>query len=165
MANNKKIDRKISLVEVSGMLHGVLFGLEKVLLTRFNVNSRIFIPYIIDELEDMLRNLDIVDPEKSLDENIEEIKKYFTNDEVIEGIDIQKLDDNTYCLKIPECKFATSGVHELLEMEQGSCPWSIIIATIITTALKNERTVDVGESTYSEKGSETTLEINSKPEH
>jgi hypothetical protein len=159
MADEASSDRKVSLAEVSSMLHGVLFGFEKVLLTRYNADSKVFIPYIMDELDDLFKNLHIVDPELTVDENLERIKDFFSNEEVMDGISFDKMSDGKYNFVVKECKFATSGVHDLLEMEKGTCPWALIIGAVITGSLDNDKYVDVCESEYTDEGSSTVLEI------
>jgi hypothetical protein len=162
MSEGDQEDRKISLVEVSSMLHGVLFGLEKVLMTRYNVDSKVLIPYILEELDELFVNLDIIDKNKNLEENIKAIEKYFSNEEVLKGIKITKEGKNKYSIEIKKCNFATSGVHDLLQMEKGSCPWSLIISTILQSGLRKGKHIDVGESDYSDKGSKTNIIIKEK---
>ena len=82
-----------------------------------------------------------------------------SNEEVIDGIEFEKTGDGKYNFTVKECKFATSGVHELLQMEKGTCPWALIIGAIITGSLDDDKYIDVCESDYSDKGSKTQLEI------
>jgi hypothetical protein len=141
------------------MLHAVLFGLEKVLMTRYNANYKILIPYILEELDTLLQEIQIIDKDKSLDENLEEVKKFLSNKYVLEGVSFEKIGQNKYKFSIEECKSATAGVHDLLKMEKGSCPWPVIVAAFVSRYLGEDKSVEIGDSEFTEKGSTTILEI------
>lgn len=159
MTDQEQEIEPVTIGEVSSMLHGVLFGLEKVLMTRYNANYKILIPFILEELDNLLQEIKIIDKDKSLDENLATIEKFLTNEYVLEGVTFEKVDDNKYIFSIEECHSATAGVHDLLKMEKGSCPWPIIVAAFISRYLGEDKSVEVGDSEYTEKGSKTVLEI------
>lgn len=149
----------MSMGELSSMMHCVLFGLEKVLMNRFNVGSKVFIPYILDELEELLSNLKIIDKEKSIEENIEKIKEFLSNDDVFKGIQINRINDNDIVFQLEECSFATSGVHDSLEMGDSMCACSLIASSILSGALDDKKYLEVQESEYTDKGSKTVFKI------
>jgi len=69
-----------------------------------------------------------------------------------------KTDGNGYVFEVGECSFGRSGVHEILKMEGGICPFALVVATCLTELNPNEF-VKINASDFDEKGSKTHLEM------
>jgi len=149
----------ISASEVGSLLHGVLFGLEKVLLTRYGVKLQKILPYILDEIEDLLESKSpgILLPDVPMEENLERLRSFFSNTNFFDNVTVEKVDDNTIEFNLGKCTFAKEGVHESLSMEGGSCPIPIIAAAYLLSVVGPEYEIDLSDSTFTDEGSKTRL--------
>jgi hypothetical protein len=158
---NEKEIRPISYSEVAALLHGILFSYEKVVAELYKGKHKILFPYIMEDMMKMLGNqaLAIVDSKKSLEENMEGLKDYLSNEDFLKGISFKKIDDDTYSFNIDECSFAVAGVHDLLKLHGGVCPFALAVAAILSEEMKEGKYIDLTESEYTDKGSKTNLKI------
>jgi hypothetical protein len=160
MKEEKEI-RPISYSEVAALLHGILFAYEKVFAELYKEKHKILFPYIMEDMVKLLglQDLTIVDSEKSLEENMEGLKDYLSNEEFLKGVKFEKLDDETYCFEIDECAFALAGVHDILKLHGGICPFALAVAAILSEDMEEGQYFDLADSDYSDKGSKTNLKL------
>ena len=105
------------------------------------------------------QDMAIVDPKFSFEDNVKGITTYLSNDELLKGVSIKKLNQDKYAFEIEECSLAVSGVHDILKLHGGTCPFALAVAAILTSILSGGRYVDLADSEYSDKGSKTVLKI------
>jgi hypothetical protein len=160
LANQKEI-RPISYSEVAALLHGILFAYEKVVAELYKGKHKILFPYIMEDMVKVLgsQDLAVVDSEKTLKENMEGLKNFLSNEEFLKGVAFKKIYDDTYTFDIEECSFAVAGVHDILKLHGGICPFALAVAAILSEKMKEGQYIDVTDSEYSEKGSKTNLKI------
>ena len=160
MSNEKEI-RPISFSEVAALLHGILFAYEKVVAELYKGKHKILFPYIMEDMVKVLgsQDLAVVDSGKSLEENMNGLKDYLSNEEFLKGISFNKIDDKTYSFDIDECSFALAGVHDILKLHGGICPFALAVAAILSEEMKEGQYLDVADSEYTDKGSKTNLKI------
>jgi hypothetical protein len=160
MANEKEI-RPINYSEVGALLHAILFAYEKVVAELYKGKHKILFPYIMEDMIKLLglQDLTIVDSEKSLEGNMQGLKEYLSNEEFLKGVKFEKVDDETYCFEIDECSFALAGVHDILKLHGGVCPFALAVAAILSEEMKEGQYFDLADSDYSDKGSKTNLKI------
>lgn len=158
---DKKEIRAINYSEVAALLHGTLFAYEKVVAELYKGKHRILFPYIMEDMVKLLglQDFAIVDSEKTLEENMQGLKEYLSNEEFLKGVKFEKLDDDTYSFDIDECAFALAGVHDILKLHGGVCPFALAVAAILSEDMKEGQYLDLADSEYSDKGSKTTLKI------
>jgi hypothetical protein len=160
MSNEKEI-RPISFSEVAALLHGILFAYEKVVAELYKGKHKILFPYIMEDMVKVLSSQDlaVVDSKSSLEENMKGLKDYLSNDEFLKGVSFKTIDDETYSFDIDECSFAMAGVHDILKLHGGICPFALAVAAILSEEMKEGQYLDVTDSEYSDKGSRTNLKI------
>lgn len=160
MSNEKEI-RPISFSEVAALLHGILFAYEKVVAELYKGKHKILFPYIMEDMVKVLNSQDlaVVESGKSLEENMKGLKDYLSNEEFLKGVSFNKIDDKTYSFDIDECSFAMAGVHDILKLHGGICPFALAVAAILSEEMKEGLYMDVTDSEYSDKGSKTNLKI------
>ncbi len=160
MAKDKEL-RPMTYPELGALLHGILFAYEKVVAELYEGKQKILYPYIMEDLTKILNTQDmaIVDPKFSFEENVKGITAYLSNDELLKGVSIKKLNQDKYAFEIQECSLAVSGVHDILELHGGNCPFALAVAAILTSILTGGRYVDLADSEYSDTGSKTVLKI------
>ncbi|MEE9150513.1 MAG: hypothetical protein V3U20_01605 [Thermoplasmata archaeon] len=156
-----KEPRPITFPETAALLHGILFAYEKVVAELYKGKHRILFPYIIEDMTKVLSSQDlaVVDSKFNLEKNMEGLKAYLSNDELLKGISFKKLDEKTYVFEIEECSFAVAGVHDILKMHGGICPFALAVAALLSSVMKEGRYMDLADSEYTEKGSKTVLKI------
>lgn len=160
MAIEKEL-RPISHPETAALLHGILFAYEKVVAELYKGKHKILFPYIIEDMTKVLASQDlaVVDPKFNLEENMEGLRAFLSNDELLKGIIFRKLDEDKYEFEIEECSFALAGVHDILKLHGGVCPFALAVAAILSSVMKEGRYLDLTDSEYSDKGSKTVLKI------
>jgi hypothetical protein len=153
--------RPISYSEVAALLHGILFAYEKVVAELYKGKHTILFPYIMEDMVKLLSSQDlaVVDSEKSLVENMEGLKDYLSNEDFLKGVSFKKIDEDTYAFEIEECSFAMAGVHDILKLHGGICPFALAVAAILSEETKDGKYIDLADSEYSDKGSKTNLKI------
>ena len=153
--------RPISYPEVAALLHGILFAYEKVVAELYKGKHKILFPYIMEDMTKVLRSQDlsIVDPDFSFEKNIEGVIAFLANDEFLKGISLKKSGEDSYEFNIDECSFAVAGVHDILKLHGGICPFALAVAAILTSVMEGGRYIDLVESEYTDKGSKTIFEI------
>jgi len=156
-----KEDNAISYPETAALLHGILFAYEKVVAELYKGKHKILFPYIIEEITRIskVHDLGSVDPTLPMAEKMEKLKVFFSNNELLKGVSFEKIDEDKYSFNIEECSFAVSGVHDILEMHGGVCPFALASAAILSGAMSDERYIDLADSEYTEKGSKTILKV------
>jgi hypothetical protein len=154
--------KKVSYPQIGSIFHGLLFAYEKVFINFYGIEeTKKLYSYIIEELVPILyepRNL-VVDKSLGVDENIKRLEYFLSNDELIKGLTIKKVHDKEYSIEIEECLFAKDGVHRILKMSGGSCPYALIAAAVLTNVGESDQYVRLGESEYTEDGSKTILKV------
>jgi hypothetical protein len=160
MSNEREI-RPISYSEVAALLHGILFAYEKVVAELYKGKHKILFPYIMEDMVKVLgsQDLEVVNSEKSLEENMDGLKNFLSNEEFLKGIAFEKVDDRTYTFDINECSFALAGVHDILKLHGGICPFALAVAAILSEEMKEGQYIDVTDSEYTDKGSKTNLKV------
>jgi hypothetical protein len=153
--------RPITYPEIGALLHGILFAYEKVVAELYKGKHKILFPYIIEDMTKVFSSQDmaVVDPELSFKENMDRLRFYLSNEDLLKGISFKKIDDETYNFEIEECSFAVAGVHDILKLHGGNCPFALAVAAILTSIMKDGRYLDLTESEYTDKGSKTILKI------
>ena len=154
-------EKSISFPETAALLHGILFAYEKVVAELYKGQHKILFPYIIEEITRISKSHDlgVMDSDLPMNEKMERLRSFFSNDELLKGISFQKIDDDSYSFEIDECSFAVAGVHDILKMHGGVCPFALASAAILSGAMADERYIDLADSEYTEKGSKTVLKI------
>lgn len=157
--NGKPDVRKLTFTELASMLHGLLFAYEKVFINLYGDDARQLYPYIIDELSCILHGGDnpVIDEEKSLEENIERFIEFISNEEYLKDISLER-DDGRYVFKVGSCTFAKSGVHEILKVKEGVCPFGLMMASLITE-LTPDTCARITKSEFDETGSKVSFEM------
>jgi hypothetical protein len=154
--------KKMTAGELGSMLHALLFAYEKVFLKFFGKEeAKKLFSYLIEELIPILyneKNL-VIDKNLSIEENMERLKYFLSNEAFIKGLKIEKVDDKKFVVDIEDCEFAKEGIHEILNMEGGSCPYALIAAAVLTSVEGAEQYIQIGESDFTELGSKTYLHI------
>jgi hypothetical protein len=154
--------KKMSMGEIGSMLHGLLFAYEKVFLNLFGKQeAKKLFSYIIEELVPILydeRN-QVIDKSLGIEENIERLQYFLSNENFIKDLKIEKLDENKYVIDVGECVFAKEGIHEILKMKEGSCPYALIAAAVLTSVEGEDQYVNVGDSEFTELGSKTIINV------
>ena len=159
--STKKAVEPISFAETGALLHGILFAYEKVVAELYKGKHKLLFPYIIEEITRISKNHDlgVMDPDLPMSVKIERLRAFLSNNDILKGISFQKIDDDTFSFEIDECSFAVGGVHDILKMHGGVCPFALASAAILSGAMADERYIDLADSEYSEKGSRTVLKI------
>jgi len=153
-------DKRIATqAELASLMHGLLFAYQKVFINIYGNDARELFPYIMEELSNVLHTGDdpIIDPGKTFDENMDRCLSFISNEEFLKDITLTKKGDNRYLFEIGECSFGESGIHELLKMEGGICPFALFVASCLTELNPNE-SVNISPSDFDEKGSKTYLD-------
>ncbi|UCE73750.1 MAG: hypothetical protein JSV56_12090 [Methanomassiliicoccales archaeon] len=160
MTKDKEL-RPITFPEMGALLHGILFAYEKVVAELYKGKHKILFPYIIEDMTKVLsgQDLAVVDSEQSLEDNMDGLRIFLSNDDLLKGISFKKIDDDTYVFEIEECSFAVSGVHDILKLHGGVCPFALAVAAILSGVMKEGAYMDLADSEYSDKGSKTILKI------
>jgi DNA-binding Lrp family transcriptional regulator len=150
--------RKLTFAELASMLHGLLFAYEKVFINLHGDDVRQLYPYIIDEMAHILHSGEdpVIDPEKSLEENIDRVLYFISNEEYIRDLDFRKTDDNKYVFEIGACSFAKSGVHDILKIKEGICPFALVIASCLTE-LSPEGYARITKCEFDDEGSKAYI--------
>ncbi len=153
--------RPITFPEVAALLHGILFAYEKVVAELYKGKHRILFPYIIEDMAKVLssQEMAVVDPQSTLEDNMEGLRTYLSNEEFLKGVSFKNVGEDAYTFEIEECSFAMAGVHEILEMHGGICPFALAMAAILSSVMTGGRYMDLVESKYTDKGSKTLLTI------
>ena len=153
--------RPITFPETGALLHGILFAYEKVVAELYEGKHRILFPYIMEDLTKILstQDLAVVNPDFTFKENMDRLIAFLSNDELLKGVSLKEMGDETYAFEIQECSFAVAGVHDILKLHGGICPFALAMAAILTSVLTGGRYVDLAESEYTDKGSKTVLKI------
>jgi hypothetical protein len=159
--STKKAVEPISFAETGALLHGILFAYEKVVAELYKGEHKILFPYIIEEITRISKSHDlgVMDPDLPMSEKMERMRAFLSNNDLLKGISFQKIDDDTFSFEIEECSFAVAGVHDILKMHSGVCPFALASAAILSGAMVDERYIDLADSEYSDKGSKTILKI------
>ena len=154
-------EKPISFPETAALLHGILFAYEKVVAELYKGKHKILFPYIIEEITRISKSHDlgVMDPNLSMTDKMEIMKTFLSNNDQLKGISFQKMDGNTFNFDIDECSFAVAGVHDILKMHSGVCPFALASAAILSGAMADERYIDLADSEYSDKGSKTVLKV------
>jgi Lrp/AsnC family transcriptional regulator for asnA, asnC and gidA len=151
--------RKLTLTELSSMLHGVLFAYEKVFLDLYGNDARELYPYILEELAHVLHTGDdpIIDKTKNLDENLDRVLFFLSNEEYLKELKCERLTDGKYVFDIGACSFAKSGVHDILKIKEGICPFALIFASCLTDLTSNGY-ARITKAEFDDEGSKTYIE-------
>jgi hypothetical protein len=160
MTEDKEV-RPITYPEIAALLHGILFSYEKVDAELYKGKHKILFPYIIEDMTKVLgsQGFIVVDQKQSLEENMEGLRTYLSDEETLKDIKFEKIDDDTFVFDIGECAFAVAGVHDILKLHGGVCPFALAVAGLLTSAMKEGQYIDLADSEYSDKGSKTVLKI------
>jgi hypothetical protein len=160
MEKDKEL-RPMTYPELGALLHGILFAYEKVVAELYEGKHKILYPYIMEDLTKILNTQDmaIVDPDFSFEENVKGITSYLSNDDLLKGVSLNQIDQDKYAFEIEECSLAVSGVHDILKLHGGNCPFALAVAAVLTSILSGGRYVDLADSEYTDKGSKTVLKI------
>lgn len=152
--------RKLNFAELASLLHGLLFAYEKVFINLYGDDARKLYPYIIEELAHLLHTGDnpVIDKSMSAEENIERIIQYISNEEYLNNINFKKEGDGKWVFDIKTCSFAKSGVHDILKVKEGICPFGLVIASCLTE-LSDNGYVRITKSEFDDEGSKTHLEL------
>ncbi len=152
--------RKLTFSELASMLHGLLFAYEKVVLNLMGDDTRKLYPYIIEEMAHLLHTGDnpVIDSSKSLKENIERVLYFISNEEYLKDISFDDLGDGRYVFGIGQCSFAKSGVHDILKLKEGMCPFALVMASVLAE-LTDEGYVKIAKSEFDNEGSSTYIEL------
>jgi Lrp/AsnC family transcriptional regulator for asnA, asnC and gidA len=152
--------RKLTFTELASMLHGLLFAYEKVIINLYGNDVRKLYPYIIEELSHVLHAGDnpVIDSGKNLEDNIDRILYFISNEEYLKDLSFKKTGEQEYEFRVGACSFAKSGVHEILKIKEGICPFALVIASCITE-LHQGGYVKVSQCEFDEEGSVTKMEL------
>jgi DNA-binding Lrp family transcriptional regulator len=151
--------RKLSFAELASMFHGLLFAYEKVFMDLYGADAPKLYPYLIDELAHLLHSGDdpIIDDSKTMEENIDRVMHFISNEEYVMDVNFKKTDENKYLFNIGACSFAKSGVHDILKIKDGICPFGLVIASCLTELNPNGY-VKVTKTEFDDEGSKTYME-------
>jgi DNA-binding Lrp family transcriptional regulator len=142
------------------MFHGLLFAYEKVFMNLYGDDARELYPYIIEELAHLMHTGDnpVIDKSKSLEENINRVIHFISNEEYVKNVTFKKIGKNKYVFDIGACSFAKSGVHDILKIKEGICPFGLVMASCLTE-LTPSGYVRVAKTSFDDEGSKTHLEL------
>ncbi len=118
-------------------------------------------PYLMEEIGEVIatNEFKLIHPDKSLEENMERFVQYMSNKDVLKDVSMKKIDEENFVFEIGECTFATSGVHDTLDMRKGTCPFGVVAATALTALLDEGKYLDIKSSEFTDKGSKTFLMV------
>jgi len=154
--------QKMNDAELGSMFHALLFAYEKVFLNFYGKEeAKKLFTYIIEELIPILydeQNL-VVNKSLSIEENMKRFEFYLSNENYIKGLTFEKINDKEYAIDIKECTFAKEGIHSILDLKGGSCPYALLAAAVLSSIEGKEHYIDVGESEFTDLGSKTILKI------
>jgi len=152
--------RKLNFTELASMFHGLLFAYEKVFINLYGDDARKLYPYIIEELSHLLHTGDnpVIDKKKSLEENIKRVIYFISNEEYVKDVTFKKEGDDKFVFDIGACSFAKSGVHDILKIKEGICPFGLVIASCLTE-LTPSGYVRIAKTSFDDEGSKTHLEL------
>jgi hypothetical protein len=154
--------KKIDSGQLGSMFHSLLFAYEKVFLNFYGKEeSKALFSYLIEELIPILydeKNL-VVDNSLSIEENVNRFAHFISNDDFIKGLKFTKISDNEYTISLEECAFAKEGIHSILDMKGGSCPYALLAAAVLSSVEGEDQYIQIGESEFTELGSKTILKI------
>jgi hypothetical protein len=145
--NEQKQGIPITFAETAALLHGILFAYEKVVAELYKGKHRILFPYIIEEITRISKSHDlaVMDQDLPLTAKMEKLRKFLANNELLKGIAFNKVDEDKFTFEIEECSFAVAGVHDILKMHGGVCPFALASAAILSGAMADERYIDLAE--------------------
>jgi DNA-binding Lrp family transcriptional regulator len=151
--------RLVTYPELASMMHGLLFAYQKVFINLFGNDSRKLYPYIMEELSHVLVEGEnpIIDSKRSLDENVKRCISFISNEEFLKDLKFEQVGENRYMFEVGECSFGTSGVHEILKIKEGICPFALMMATCLSE-LNPQGYVTLNPSEFDTKGSKTYME-------
>ena len=158
----KKNLKKMTDLDLGSMLHGLLFAYEKVLINFYGKEeTKKLFTYLIEELIPILydENNKVIDKKLSIDENMKRLEYFLSNEKIIKGLKIEKVAKNKYSIELEECSFAKEGIHDVLNLKGGSCPYALIAAAVLSSVEPDEQYVNVGESEFTKVGSKTFLKV------
>jgi Lrp/AsnC family transcriptional regulator for asnA, asnC and gidA len=144
--------------EIGSLMHGLLFAYQKVFINLYGSDARELYPYVMEELSNILHAGDepVIDPVLNNEENVDRCVSFISNDEFLKDLKLTK-ENGRYLFEVGECSFGHSGIHEILKMEGGICPFALYIATCLTELNPNEY-IKINPSNFDEKGSKTYLD-------
>jgi hypothetical protein len=154
--------KKMSELDVGSMLHAVLFAYEKVLINFYGKEeAKKLLSYLIEELIPILydEKNKVIDKELGIDENMKRLAAFLSDDKILKGLKIEKVSLNEFVIDIKECAFAKEGIHSVLDLKGGSCPWALIAAAVLSSVEAEDQYINIGSSEFTDDGSKTYLKI------
>jgi DNA-binding Lrp family transcriptional regulator len=157
----KKRGRKLTMGEVGGLFHSLLFSYEDLLLDMYGKHARELLPYLVERLSTFDFEKDgIVLPGKPLEENISHIEGFLSNTEFLKAVTITPSGRSTYTIGVTGCAFAKAGIHRTLKLKEGStCPWVLVVAGLLQRAMGDRMDIQIGTSEFTDEDTKTTLEL------
>jgi DNA-binding Lrp family transcriptional regulator len=154
--------RKLTFAELASMLHALLFAYEKVFMNLYRDEAHELYPYFIEELSHVLQNGEdpIIDPEKTLEENMDRVLFFISNEEYLKEVSLEKLSEGRYEFKVGKCTFAKSGVHDILKIKEGICPFALIMTACLTELTSNGY-AKISKCEFDDDGSKAIIETHS----
>jgi Lrp/AsnC family transcriptional regulator for asnA, asnC and gidA len=145
--------------EIGSLMHGLLFAYQKVFINLYGNDARELFPYVVEELSNILHAGDepIIDPTMTNEENVDRCISFISNDEYLKDIKLTKK-ENGYIFEVGECMFGHSGIHDILKMDGGICPFALYMGTCLTQLNPNE-SININPSDFDEKGSKTHFDV------
>jgi len=147
--------------EVGALLHGILFAYERVLKSLFKDEFKHLTPYLVEELSKVLYKEPnpIVDKDLPMRENIDRLLFSLSSEEVFKNMTLEEAGDNTYSLNLRECAYAQSGIHEILQTDEGVCPIALVFATMLASLDKETPNIEIVSSEFTDVGSITVITV------
>jgi Lrp/AsnC family transcriptional regulator for asnA, asnC and gidA len=157
--SGKEVARIATQPEIGSLMHGLLFAYQKVFMNLYGNDARELYPYVVEELSNILIAGDepIIDPSLTDEENVNRCISFISNDDYLKDLKLTKKDGG-YVFEVGECTFGHSGIHDILKMEGGICPFALYIGTCLTQLKPNE-SININPSDFDEKGSKTHLDV------
>ena len=153
--------RKLTMGDVGGLFHSLLFSYEDLLLDMYGKHVREMLPYLVERLSSFDFEKDgIVLPGKPLEENIQHIQNFFSRNEFMREVTITRSGDSSYMVEVKGCAFAKAGIHKTLKLKEGStCPWVLVVAGLLQRAMGDQMDVHVLTSEFTDEDTATKIEL------
>lgn len=133
--------------DIAAILHSAFFGFELGHGKLTGNSSRAIMHGILQYLPLILNKegQDVINKDKSLEENINSFREYLSNPELFEKVVFERTGNDSYVFELHGCELAKKGVHEILSPKKCTCPFAIIASTIIYEITKKDITISYSE--------------------
>ncbi len=148
---------KMSLGDLANLLHSSIFSLEKAVQEKMGREHII----ITSHAAKYIASIEKTRGSKlftgvDLDKAIKNFVNLTSGSDFYDRVDVKKINDEEYSVKIEGCALAKTGVHAALNPERDVCPMALAVAAIFKH-IEPDRDVIAEPSKFSEQGTLTQI--------